>query len=76
VAYPSREGAFTEAGRVKLSIKVDPQGNIISFSILSADNPTIGNLAKKKIKEVKFNASPNAPAVQFGEIVFVFKLQQ
>jgi TonB family protein len=76
VAYPSREGAFSEAGRVRLSIKVDPQGNIIAYSILSADNPTIGNLAKKKIKEVKFNASPNAPAVQFGEIVFVFKLQQ
>lgn len=76
VAYPSREGAFSEAGRVTLRIKVDQQGNIISYSILSADNPTIGNLAKKKIQQVKFNASPNAPVVQFGEIVFVFKLQQ
>lgn len=76
VAYPSREGAFNEPGKVRLSIKVDQQGNITSYSILSADNPTIAALAKKKIKEVRFNASPNAPVVQFGEIVFVFKLQQ
>lgn len=75
VAYPSREGVFNEPGRVRLSIKVDQQGNITSFSVLSADNPTIAALAKKKIKQVKFNASPNAPVVQFGEIVFVFKLQ-
>lgn len=76
VQYPSREGVFNEAGRVRISIKVDRQGNIIEHSIKSADNPTISKLAEKKIKQVKFNASPNAPVVQFGEIVFVFKLQQ
>lgn len=76
VAYPSREGAFNEPGRVRLSIKVDQKGNIISYSIVSADNPTIAALAKKKIGQVKFNASPDAPVVQFGEIVFVFKIQQ
>lgn len=76
VAYPSREGVFNEAGRVTLKIKVDQQGNIVDYSIVSADNPTIGRLAAKKIKQVKFNASASAPVVQFGEIVFVFKLQQ
>lgn len=76
VQYPSREGAFNEPGRVRLSIKVDQQGNITEYHIVSADNSTISKLAEKKIKQVKFNASPNAPIVQFGEIVFVFKIQQ
>jgi outer membrane biosynthesis protein TonB len=76
VAYPSREGAFNEPGRVRLSIKVDQQGNIVDYRIISADNPVISRLAEKKIKQVKFNASSTAPVVQFGEIVFVFKLQQ
>lgn len=76
VQYPSREGVFNEAGRVRISIKVNQQGTIIEHHIVSADNPTISKLAEKKIKQVKFNASPNAPIVQFGEIVFVFKLQQ
>lgn len=76
VAYPSREGEFNEPGRVRMSIKVDRDGKIVGYSIISADNPTISALAEKKIKQVKFNASPNAPVVQFGEIVFVFKLRQ
>jgi outer membrane biosynthesis protein TonB len=76
VAYPSREGAFNEPGKVRMSIKVDQQGNIVGYQVISADNPTISRLAERKIKQVKFNASPNAPVVQFGEIVFVFKLQQ
>lgn len=76
VQYPSREGNFEEAGSVKMSIKVDQNGKIVSYSIISADNPTISNLAKKKIQQVKFNASSSAPVVQFGEIVFVFKIRQ
>lgn len=76
VQYPSREGVFNEAGKVKLSIKVNQQGDVTEYHIVSADNPTISKLAEKKIKEVKFNASPNAPIIQFGEIVFVFKLRQ
>lgn len=76
VQYPSREGAFNEAGKVRLSIKVNQQGEITEYHIVSADNPTISKLAEKKIKQVKFNASANAPVIQFGEIVFVFKLRQ
>lgn len=76
VQYPSREGAFNEPGKVRLSIKVNQQGDITEYHIVSADNPTISKLAEKKIKQVKFNASPNAPIIQFGEIVFVFKIQQ
>lgn len=76
VQYPSREGAFNEPGRVRLNIKVDQQGNVIGYSVISADNPVISRLAEKKIKEIKFNANPEAPVIQFGEIVFVFKLQQ
>ena len=76
VQYPSRQGNFSEAGQVRLSIKVNRDGKIISYSILSADNATISNLARKKIEQVKFNASSSAPVVQFGEIVFVFKIRQ
>lgn len=76
VQYPSREGDFNEPGRVRVSIKVDQGGNIIGYTIVSADNPTIGRLAEKKIKEIKFNDAPSAPVVQFGEIVMVFKLQK
>lgn len=76
VQYPSREGRFNEPGRVRMSIKVDQQGNVVGYSVISADNPTISRLAEEKIKQVKFNASADAPVVQFGEIVFVFKLQQ
>ncbi len=76
VQYPSREGEFNEPGKVTLRIKVDQDGNIVGYSVISADNPTISRLAERKIKQVKFNASSNAPAIQFGEIVFVFKIQQ
>lgn len=76
VQYPSREGDFNEPGRVRMKIKVDQQGNIIESSIISADNPVIGRLAEKKIKQIKFNDDPGAPVVQFGEIVFVFRLQK
>lgn len=76
VQYPSRQGDFKEAGKVTMNIKVDQQGKIVSYSIVSADNPTISRLAKKKIQQVKFNASSSAPVVQFGEIVFVFKIRQ
>lgn len=76
VQYPSREGAFNEPGKVNMRIKVDQQGNIVGYQVISADNPTISRLAEKKIKEVKFNASPDAPVVQFGDIVFVFRIQQ
>ncbi|MHB1922424.1 MAG: hypothetical protein ACYCOO_09330 [Chitinophagaceae bacterium] len=76
VQYPSREGQFNEPGRVRMKITVDQLGNIVNFSIISADNPTISQLAKKKIKEVRFNANPDAPVEQFGEITFVFKIEK
>lgn len=76
VAYPSRTGNFSEAGKVEMRIKVNREGKITGYSIIRADNPTISELARKKIQEVKFNASSSAPVVQFGEIVFVFKIRQ
>lgn len=76
VSYPDRQGQFNEPGRVRLSIKVDQQGNIISYRILNADNATIRELAEKKIKQIKFNANADAPVEQFGEITFVFKIQR
>ena len=74
--YPSREGEFNEPGKVRMSIAIDQQGNVTSYRIVSADNATIAALANKKIKQIRFNASPSAPVTQFGEIVFVFRIQQ
>ncbi|MCL6524098.1 MAG: energy transducer TonB [Thermoflavifilum sp.] len=74
--YPSREAQFNEPGRVRMRIAVDQQGNITHYQILSADNATIAALAERKIKQIRFNADPNAPVTQFGEITFVFRLQQ
>lgn len=74
--YPSREARFNEPGRVRMQIAVDQQGNITSYRILSADNATLAELAIRKIKQIRFNPDPNAPVTQFGEITFVFKLQE
>ena len=76
IAYPSREGQFNEPGRVRMSIKVDQQGQIVGYSVLSADNATLARLAERKVQQIRFNPSSDAPVIQFGEIVFVFKLQQ
>jgi TonB family protein len=74
--YPSREAQFNEPGKVSMRIAVDQQGNITSYRILSADNVTLAQLAERKIKQIRFNPDPNAPVTQFGEITFIFKLQQ
>jgi len=74
--YPSREAQFNEPGKVRMQIAVDQQGNITSYRILSADNTTLALLAERKIRQIRFNPDPNAPVTQFGEITFVFKLQQ
>ncbi len=76
IQYPSRLGQFSEAGKVKLGIKVNRQGKVVSYRIISSGNPTIANLAKKKVKQIKFNSSSSAPVEQFGTIVFVFKIRQ
>ncbi|HVB03401.1 MAG TPA: hypothetical protein VNE41_06750 [Chitinophagaceae bacterium] len=76
VQYPGKQGDFNEPGLVQLNIKVDQHGNIIDATIISAANETVRELALRKIKQVKFNADPNAPVVQFGNITFVFKIQQ
>lgn len=76
IAYPSREGQFNEPGRVRMSIKVDQEGHVVGYSVLSADNATLAHLAERKVQQIRFNPSSDAPVIQFGEIVFVFKLQQ
>lgn len=76
VQYPSREGEFNEGGRVTMKIQVDQNGNIVHFSVEGADNPTIARLAEKKIRQVRFNSNAAAPPIQFGTIVFVFKVRE
>ena len=76
VQYPSREGEFNEGGRVTMKIQVDQNGNIVHYNIVGSDNPTIARLAERKIREVRFNSNAAAPPIQFGTIVFVFKVRQ
>ncbi len=76
IAYPGKEGDFNEPGAVRLTIKVDQEGNIIDATVISAGNETIRQLALLKIRQVKFNADPQAPVVQFGDITFIFKIQR
>ncbi|HLR37556.1 MAG TPA: hypothetical protein VK084_05900 [Chitinophagaceae bacterium] len=75
VQYPSRRGRFSEAGKVRMGIKVNRTGKVVSYNVISSDNPTIAQLAKKKVKQIRFNSSSSAPVEQFGEIVFVFKIE-
>lgn len=76
VERPGPDGQFNEPGRVRLSISVDQQGNVTGFRILSADNATIAALAARKVKQIRFNSDPNAPVIQFGDVVMVFKLHE
>ncbi len=72
VQRPDPSATFREGGNVVIRVTVNREGSIIQHRVVSAANTTIRNLALQKIKSVKFNASPSAPAEQFGNITFRF----
>lgn len=74
---PSYDG--NETGYIAINIKVDRQGNVIetthSLRGSTLSNARLIEIAKKAAREIKYNASPDAPEVQFGTIRFYFKVQ-
>ncbi|RAJ82131.1 hypothetical protein CLV59_104356 [Chitinophaga dinghuensis] len=79
IGRPSVTYDSNESGYVAISIKVDQQGNVIAASY-SMSGSTISNdnliaIAKRAATQIKYNASPDAPEVQFGLIRFYFKAE-
>ncbi|NSL87462.1 hypothetical protein ECE50_011505 [Chitinophaga sp. Mgbs1] len=71
----------TESGYIAINIKVDQQGNVISatFSMKGStlSNPQLIDIARKAAQngQLKYNANPDAPEVQFGTVRFYFKAE-
>lgn len=68
-----------ETGYIAINIKVDRQGNVIeaSHSLRGStlNNARLIEIAKRAARQIKYNASPDAPEVQFGTIRFYFRVQ-
>ncbi len=73
VQRPDPKAEFREGGKVVIRVTVNREGLITDSRVLSAANATIRALAEKKLRNVRFNNSPSAPAEQFGNITFDFK---
>lgn len=74
---PTYDG--NETGYIAINIKVDRQGNVISATHSlrgsTLNNSRLIEIAKRAAREIKYNASPDAPEEQFGTIRFYFKVQ-
>lgn len=73
VAYPPKEAEFREGGKVVVRITVNRDGVIVNKQIISSTNAELRPIALRKLQQVKFNRSEQAPAEQFGNITFIFK---
>lgn len=73
IAKPKPDAEFREGGKVVVRVTVNRDGQVINKSIKSAATPELGKIALKKIEEVRFSKSEQAPPEQFGDITFVFK---
>ncbi len=73
VARPNPNAEFREGGQVIVNVTVNRDGKIVSYRIKNAANAALRRIAEQKIQSVRFNAAPNAPVEQFGDITFVFK---
>ncbi|PUZ27112.1 outer membrane transport energization protein TonB [Chitinophaga costaii] len=69
----------SESGYVAVNIKVDRDGNVIeathSLRGSTLNNPQQISIALDAARRIKYNASPDAPEVQFGNIRFYFKVE-
>lgn len=81
IGRPSVTYDGTESGYVAINIKVDQRGNVIAatFSMKGStlSNPQLIDIARKAALngQLKYNANPDAPEVQFGTIRFYFKAE-
>ncbi len=72
VIAPPLEAAFREGGKVYVRVTVDRSGKILS-STIKAPSAELRRITEDKVRQVRFNAAPDAPEEQFGTITFVFK---
>lgn len=73
VAFPPKEAAFREGGKVVIRVTVNREGMIVSRSVKKSTNTELNPIALRKLQQVRFNKSMSAPAEQFGDITFVFR---
>ena len=76
IAFPPKEAQFREGGRVIVRVTVNRDGTIVNKQIVSSTNTELSPIALRKLQQVRFNKSDNAPEEQFGNITFVFKTRQ
>jgi TonB family protein len=76
IAFPPKEAQFREGGRVIVRVTVNRDGSIVNKQIVSSTNTELSPIALRKLQQVRFNKSDNAPEEQFGNITFVFKTRQ
>lgn len=69
---PSPEAKYKEGGKVTIRVTVNREGIITDYSVVSAANSTIKDIALQKLKHVKFNKAPTARPEMFGTITFDF----
>src|SRR5690606_21006489 len=79
VSRPQPTYNGNETGYIAINITVDRQGNVIeathSLRGSTLNNSRLIDIARRAAREIKYNASPDAPEVQFGTIRFYFKVQ-
>ena len=76
IAFPPKEAQFRAGGRVVVRVTVSRSGAVTNSQIKSTTNSELNPIALRKVQQVRFNASENAPEEQFGDITFVFKTRQ
>ena len=76
---PSFEDEFNENAKVAVDIRVDQQGNVTSATYQPRGSTTSDanyrEIALRKARQLKFNASPNGTETDLGTIVFNFRLK-
>lgn len=76
---PSFEDEFNENAKVAVDIRVDQQGNVISATYQPRGSTTSDasyrEIALRKARGLKFNASPNGTETDLGTIVFNFRIK-
>ncbi len=75
VKSPNKYDSFSRNGTVRMTIYVDRQGRIVRHRLLSSTSNELTSLAVNKLRQIKFNASSQAPPEQQGTVTFKFKLK-
>lgn len=74
VSRPDPRASYREGGIVKINVTVNRDGDIVRYTVASATNATIREIAVQKLKKVKFNRAPDAKPEEFGSITFNFSI--